>query len=82
MSSSKAAPPAERWCPNCSRMVAADEDAGRCPRCGESLDPPAGEEDPEGPPKPPWHFKVLVVATIGYLIYRAVWFIEWLSHHH
>lgn len=38
-----------------------------------------GEE--EGPPPAPWHFKVLLVGTVGYLIYRFVWFIFWLTGH-
>ena len=38
------------------------------------------DEDEQAPPAP-WHFKVLVVGTIGYLIYRAIWFGFWLTHH-
>lgn len=41
---------------------------------------PAAETD-EGPPPAPWHFKVLLVGTVGYLIYRLVWFIFWLTGH-
>ena len=49
---------------------------------------PAGEgsageaiEDDEDPPPAPWHFKVLLVGTVGYLIYRFIWFIFWLTGH-
>jgi hypothetical protein len=38
-------------------------------------------DDEEGPPPAPWHFKVLLVGTVGYLIYRLIWFIFWLAGH-
>ena len=83
------------WCDNCNRLISAtaivrDADGQEhCPRCTELLgtdheaDVGAGEDDgeEEGPPKAPWHFKVLLVATVIYLIYRLIWFIFWLSHH-
>lgn len=88
---------ADLWCDHCSRLIGADaiivDDEGRehCPRCAEFLgeDAPAGDgeegehddEDEDGPPKPPWHFKVLLIATVIYLIYRLIWFIFWISHH-
>lgn len=31
--------------------------------------------------KAPWHFKVLVIGTVGYLVYRLVWLIFWLTGH-
>lgn len=39
------------------------------------------QEDEEGAPPAPWHFKVLLVGTAGYLIYRLIWFIFWLTGH-
>ncbi len=30
---------------------------------------------------PPWHFKLLVIGTVGYLIYRLIWFIFLLTGH-
>ncbi|MDA8297097.1 MAG: hypothetical protein M0004_11040 [Actinomycetota bacterium] len=39
------------------------------------------DEDEEGAPPAPWHFKVLLVGTAGYLIYRLIWFIFWLTGH-
>jgi hypothetical protein len=74
-------------------VVLDDEGHEHCPRCAAILgeDEPSndgdegagddGAEDEEGAPKPPWHFKVLLVATVIYLIYRLIWFIFWLSHH-
>jgi hypothetical protein len=41
----------------------------------------AASDEEEGPPPAPWHFKVLLVGTVGYLIYRLVWFIFWLAGH-
>ncbi len=38
-------------------------------------------DEEEGPPPAPWHFKVLLVGTAGYLIYRLVWFVFWLTGH-
>ena len=83
------------WCDNCNRLIKATsvvtDDDGRehCPRCAAALgadhgaDVDAGDDgvEEEGPPKAPWHFKVLLVATVIYLIYRLIWFIFWLSHH-
>ena len=73
-------------------VVRDDEGLEHCPRCAEALGPTQGvaedaeagddaDDDEEGAPKPPWHFKVLLVATVIYLIYRLIWFIFWLSHH-
>ena len=39
------------------------------------------DEDDEEPIKAPWHFKVLVVGTAGYLVYRLIWVIFWLTGH-
>lgn len=40
-----------------------------------------GEAEEDEHVKAPWHFKVLAVGTVGYLIYRFVWFIFWLAGH-
>ena len=45
---------------------------GTCPTCGRTI----GE-----PVKVPWHFKLLVVALIIYLGYRAFQGVEWVAHH-
>ncbi len=50
--------------------------AGRAPR---ALHGAEGEDD--GPPPAPWHFKVLLVGTVLYLVYRFIWFIFWLTGH-
>lgn len=80
------------WCDSCNRLV--EEDAvkidkfgvHRCPLCRHELRRASEEEHRDSPlqqerPKAPWHFKFLVVATVGYLIYRTIWIIQRLSHH-
>ncbi|MGA3214086.1 MAG: hypothetical protein ABSD97_00150 [Acidimicrobiales bacterium] len=56
------------------------DDLERCPSCGTVL---AGEkaEEEQTHPKAPWHFKVLVVGSVGYLGYRLYQGIGWLIHH-
>lgn len=38
------------------------------------------EAEDEAPPAP-WHFKLLLFATAGYLVYRLIWFVFWLTGH-
>jgi hypothetical protein len=49
-------------------------DDGTCPRCGTDLDNPplatARHGDGDADEKAPWHFKVMVVALVVYLVYR------------
>jgi hypothetical protein len=57
------------WCESCSKYYAptALTEEGTCPTCGR----PVGE--PEVPAEPtPWHFKLLVLATVVYLGWRFV----------
>ena len=50
---------------------------GRCPTCGRDLEAPARREaDPAVDEKAPWHFKLMVVALVVYLVWR---FYEMLS---
>jgi len=53
----------------------------RCPTCGAELESENGQGPKEAPVKAPWHFKVLVVGTVGYLGYRLYQGIGWLIHH-
>jgi len=45
---------------------------GNCPTCGRPLDPPAQPAGDEGDAHTgaPWHFKLLVVAAVAYLVWR------------
>jgi hypothetical protein len=49
-----------------------------------SPEAPAGQEGRASTAKlkgAPWHFKLLVVGVAGYMVYRVIWFIEWLPKH-
>ena len=81
------------WCDDCSKFwnpssVGAD---GKCPTCGRQLPVAAtsgvaAAADPRkvdlkelaGEEKMPWHFKLLVVALVLYLGWRAFQGVEWL----
>ena len=50
-------------------------DDGTCPRCGADLDAPPSLTSPatdgtDVDEKAPWHFKLMVVALVVYLVYR------------
>jgi hypothetical protein len=71
------------WCEDCERYWApsAMTPEGRCPTCGADLEAPDhpdhaddaddtnGAEGAEE--KAPWHFKLLVVLLVVYLVYRG-----------
>lgn len=56
------------WCEECSRFwtPTSMSPGGACPSCGRRI------AEALGPPKAPWHFKVLVAATTVYLGWRLV----------
>ncbi len=62
------------WCETCAKFQEDDKIGrdGKCPVCGTPIVKPL---------KTPWHFKLLIVATVIYLLYRFVQLIMWLSHH-
>ncbi|MGQ0519704.1 MAG: hypothetical protein ACT4PX_00965 [Actinomycetota bacterium] len=64
------------WCEECSRFLTPTSmgTAGECPGCGRVLTDAAGTDEPEVP----WHFKLLVLATVLYLGWRAVQGVVWL----
>ncbi len=59
------------FCENCARFQESDSVGrkGECPTCGAIIAPPK---------KAPWHFKLLIVATIIYLLYRFIQLILWI----
>ncbi|MEY2471778.1 MAG: hypothetical protein QOK28_1107 [Actinomycetota bacterium] len=61
------------WCDECARFFNPPSlgKGGECPTCGRVI----GEA-----PAAPWHFKVLIGASVVYLGFRAVQGIEWLVH--
>lgn len=65
-------------CPTCGSLVGQQvEDSGDATEPGAPGED--GEEDRHV--KAPWHFKVLIVGTVGYLGYRLYQGIGWLIHH-
>ena len=62
------------WCDECNEYFKAEEleGEGECPSCHTVI----GD-----PPKTPWHLKLLVVAVVLYLGWRAVQGVEWAIHH-
>jgi hypothetical protein len=61
------------WCDDCARFwnPTSMRSGGECPTCGRVI----AEVDEV---KAPWHFKLLVVATVLYLAFRAYQGIAWL----
>jgi hypothetical protein len=66
------------WCETCSRFLNPNtlEADGTCPTCGRQVAEPAGQQAATGQ-RVPWHFKLLVLATVIYLGWRLVQLIEW-----
>ena len=59
------------WCEDCNRFWNPPSmgAGGECPTCGRVLAQATGA---------PWHFKLLVVAVVLYLGYRAWQGVDWL----
>jgi hypothetical protein len=70
------------WCDDCERFLNPNSlrEDGRCPSCGtvvaEPAEPAAGEAGGDDEYKAPWHFKLMVVALVVYLGWRAYQIIE------
>jgi hypothetical protein len=58
------------WCETCSRFQPSTvlQDDGACPDCDQVIGKPG---------KTPWHFKLLVLAVVLYLGWRAWQGVEW-----
>lgn len=68
-------------CDTCDRFYnpnSLDAD-GSCPTCGRSLAEPASGGT--AAPGAPWHFKLLLGATVLYLGFRFVQGVAWVGHH-
>jgi hypothetical protein len=68
------------WCEGCSRFwnPTTMEEGGQCPSCGRVIAEPKAVEDG---PTVPWHFKLLLVALVIYLGFRAYQGVIWVVHH-
>jgi len=66
------------WCETCSRYWTPSSmgSGGECPTCGGVIADGAVVDDV---PAAPWHFKLLLVAVVLYLAFRAWQGIEWLA---
>jgi uncharacterized paraquat-inducible protein A len=63
------------WCDSCDRLVDHEDLVeAACPTCGAKLDEPVRQPVT-------WRLRLLVVATVIYLIWRFVQGVQWLSHH-
>ena len=67
------------WCEECAKFWNPPSlRDGTCPTCGAQLQQAAVETTSEQ--RAPWHFKLMLVALVLYLGYRAWQGIDWLSH--
>ena len=63
------------WCEQCAKYMApsAMRPDGTCPTCGGDVEPPVRElegDEVADDERAPWHFKLLVVMTVVYLVWR------------
>ena len=65
------------WCETCNRFLNPNtlERDGTCPTCGRVVVEPTSASAARA--KAPWHFKLLVAATVLYLGWRVVQMIGW-----
>jgi hypothetical protein len=66
------------WCDDCARFWSPPTlQDGACPTCGAQLEPAA---EPQARPRAPWHFKLMLVAIVLYVGYRAYQGVFWAGH--
>jgi len=60
------------WCETCAkyRAPSAMNPDGTCPNCGNLLDAPVHASQETEDLKAPWHFKLMIVALVVYLVWR------------
>ena len=61
------------WCEECAKYMtpSAMRPDGTCPTCGSDVETPALKaEEVADDERAPWHFKLLVVMTVIYLVWR------------
>ena len=67
------------WCDDCARFWSPPSlQDGACPTCGAPLEQPAAVRVEHR--RAPWHFKLMLVALVLYLGYRAYQGVVWLGH--
>jgi hypothetical protein len=69
------------WCDSCSRFYNPNtlRPDGSCPTCERVVvdDGAAGAVREQTTTKAPWHFKLLVAATVIYIAWRIVQMVGW-----
>lgn len=69
------------WCDECAKFWSPPSlHDGHCPACDTDLAPVRAGAGGDVP-RTPWHFKLLVVALILYLGFRAYQGVFWVIHH-
>lgn len=61
------------WCEECSKYLApsAMNPDGTCPKCNRPTEAPqATAPGSAATEKAPWHFKLMIVALVAYLVWR------------
>jgi hypothetical protein len=60
------------WCEECAKYMApsAMNEDGSCPTCGNPVEAPTSPDEEDE--RAPWHFKLLVVAAVAYLVWRTI----------
>jgi hypothetical protein len=72
------------WCDTCDRFYNPNtlQADGTCPGCGRQVgEPVVAAADENRAPGAPWHFKLLVLATVVYLGWRLLEGVLWVGHH-
>jgi hypothetical protein len=61
------------WCEECNQFRDGNvlSDDGECPECGKVL---------VAPRRAPWHFRLIALATIIYILFRLVQLGFWIAH--
>ncbi|MHB8466860.1 MAG: hypothetical protein ACYDH6_17545 [Acidimicrobiales bacterium] len=68
------------WCDDCARFWNPPSlRDGACPTCGATLEESAPAQSVAAA-RAPWHFKLLLVALVLYLGYRAYQGVFWVAH--
>lgn len=67
------------WCDSCDVYLAPNtvKTEGTCPTCDGQVDASDMDAAALPVPKVPWHFWVVVVALVAYLLWRVVDIINW-----
>lgn len=64
------------WCEECSKYLTPSslKEDGTCPQCGRPVaeHETSSTDEKSAAEKAPWHFKLMIVALIVYLVWRFI----------